>query len=173
MNKTELLGGIGFVPAHEISHAFDYVGSQFSGNTEPSPVYSDEDIDRFIAKSSKLADYYSSIEIEPGLNVNGNIVKGEAAADLSGMQAILALAEKSDDIDIENMIRCMSKTWAQVVPETYLFALLSDTHPLNYLRINVNAQMYESVYEALGKNKGDGMYLAPEERIVFWGSAAA
>ena len=33
--------------------------------------------------------------------------------------------------------------------------------------------MYESVYEALGKNKGDGMYLAPEERIVFWGSDAA
>jgi putative endopeptidase len=168
-----LFVGVGFTLAREISHGFDYLGSQLDGAGEPSPVFVDADAERFIEKCTKLADYYSSIEIEPGLNIDGDAVKSEAAADLSGMQAILVLAEESDDIDIEEMLRQMAKIWAQVAPETLLYALLADTHPLNYLRVNVSAQMYESVYETFGITEDDGMYLAPENRIVFWGDDAA
>ena len=60
--------------------------------------------------------------------------------------------------------------WAQVVLEAALPNLLLDTHPLNNLRVNVNAQMFDPIYKALGVSEGDAMYLAPEKRINIWGS---
>lgn len=52
-------------------------------------------------------------------------------------------------------------------------SLLIDTHPFGNLRVNVNAQMLDEVYEAFDIVEGDGMYLTPEERIVIWGPNAA
>jgi len=40
------------------------------------------------------------------------------------------------------------------------------------LRVNVNAQMLDPIYDVLGVAEGDGMYLAPEQRIVIWGPNA-
>ena len=59
-----------------------------------------------------------------------------------------------------------------MVPETSLAPLLVDAHPLNNLRVNVNMQMFDPIYDELGVEEGDGMYLAPEERINIWGPNA-
>lgn len=56
--------------------------------------------------------------------------------------------------------------------EASLPNLLLDTHPLNNLRVNVNAQMFDPIYDALGVAEGDAMYLAPNERINIWGPNA-
>ena len=58
------------------------------------------------------------------------------------------------------------------MPEVYLPALLLDTHTLDHHRVNVNAQMFEELYETLGVKEGDRMYLAPQERINIWGQNA-
>jgi len=44
-----------------------------------------------------------------------------------------------------------------------------DSHPLNYLRTNVNVQMFDEFYETYGVQEGDGMYLPEDQRIQFWG----
>ena len=43
---------------------------------------------------------------------------------------------------------------------------------LNNLRMNVCAQMYDMMYDTLGVAEGDGMYLAPDQRIFIWGAKA-
>lgn len=104
--------------------------------------------------------------------VDGQLVVGEAAADLAGMQACLELAAKTDGFDYGKYFEGISHMWAEVVTEKVLPELLVDTHPMSNLRINVNLQMYDAIYDVLGVSEGDGMYLAPEERIVIWGPNA-
>ena len=138
----------------------------------PNPVFADADVDAFVLKTTTVAQYFNDIEVAPGIMVNGEQVVTEAAADLCGVHAIIETASKMDSIDYDKLFLYYSRLWAQVVPETSLAQLLVDAHPLNNLRVNVNMQMFDPIYDELGVEEGDGMYLAPEERINIWGPNA-
>ena len=99
MTDADLLAGAGWTIGHEISHGFDYTGSQADAYGQPNPVFADADVDSFVLKSSTLASYYNTIEVMPGVMANGQLLVGEAAADLCGMQACLELASKTDGFD--------------------------------------------------------------------------
>lgn len=172
MSDQDLLAGIGFSIGHEISHGFDYQGAQLDAYGTPNPIFTDADVDAFVLKASTLASYYAGIEIGPGTNVNGQLVITEAAADLCGMHAILELASKIEGVDYEQFFNKNTNLWARVVPAAMMPSLTLDSHPLNNLRVNVNAQMFDPIYTALGVAEGDGMYLAPEERINIYGPNA-
>ena len=148
------------------------VSRRYAAYGTPNPVFADADVDAFVLKCSTLALYYSKIEVAPGTMVSGENVVTEAAADLNGMQAILELAKKDANVDYDKFFARTSDVWAQVVPEAALPNLLLDTHPLYNLRVNVNAQMFDPIYDALGVAEGDAMYLAPNERINIWGPNA-
>ena len=172
MSDLDLLAGIGFTIGHEISHGFDYLGAQVDAYGTPNLVLTDADVDSFVLKCTALARYYNGIEIAPGTMVNGQNIVSEAAADLCGMQAILALAKKDENTDYEAFFNKFSNMWAQVTPQATLSNLLLDVHALNNLRVNVNAQMFDPIYDKLGVAEGDAMYLAPNERINIWGANA-
>ena len=168
MSDIELIAKMGFTVGHEISHGFDYEGSQMDAYGQPNKVFSADALTSFLAKTKRLSDYYSTIEYEPGRFVDGQTVVGEAAADLSGLQACLHLAAKDPGADYEEFFKSMSRAWADCKPQLMFEALSGDTHPFNYLRVNVNAQMFGVIYDKLGVKEGDGMYLAPDNRIVIW-----
>ena len=172
MTDEELYAGVGFTIGHEISHGFDYQGAQLDAYGRPEPVFTEEDVKAFTAKTTAIADYYSSIELQPGLMANGQNLTAETSADLCGMQAIMEMAAKSEGFDYVKFYQSMSSMWAQVIPVPLFSANATDTHPLNNLRINVNAQMFDPLYSKLGVVEGDGMYLAPEKRIAIWGPTA-
>ena len=172
MSDTSILAGIGTTIGHEISHGFDYAGAQYDAYGTPNPMFTDADADAFVKKCSELAAYYSGIEALPGLMVDGENVKTEAAADLCGMQAALEIAGKSEGVDYDEFFTTYSLMWAQTVPGDNLPSLLLDTHPLNNVRTNVSTQMFDPIYEKLGVKEGDGMYLAPDKRINVWGPNA-
>lgn len=173
MNDEELLSGIGFVIGHEISHSLDFMGSQFDAYGRPAVLFTEDDQGDFLGKTSALADYYSNIEIYRGLNVDGQLVVGEAAADLSGLQAVLEIAKDTDGMDYDAFFDDFANLWAEVMPDEYVTMYAVDEHPLNHLRVNVNAQMLSPIYDELGVKEGDTMYLAPEDRIVIWGGKAS
>ncbi|MBR3316283.1 MAG: M13 family metallopeptidase [Atopobiaceae bacterium] len=172
MSDASILAGIGTTIGHEISHGFDYAGAQQDAYGVPNPVFTDADVDAFVKKSSDLAAYYGGIEVLPGLMVDGDTVKTEAAADLCGMQAALELAGKSEGVDYDEFFSTYSLMWAQTVSADTLPYLLLDAHPLNNVRANVSTQMFDPIYENLGVKEGDGMYLAPDKRINVWGPNA-
>lgn len=172
MDDAALLGGAGYTIGHEISHSFDYQGAQLDAYGQPNPVLADEDVDNFVSKSAALARYYSGIEMTPGMKVDGQRVVGEAAADLCGMQAILELAGKVKDFDYEEFYRSTALMWATVLSRELFPVYAIDVHALSNMRVNVNAQMFQEFYDAFGVKEGDGMYLAPEDRIAIWGPNA-
>jgi putative endopeptidase len=172
MANEDLLAGIGFAIAHEVSHGFDYLGAQLDAYGQPNHVYSDADVDKFLAKAAALAEYYSGIELQPDVMVDGQNVVAEAGADLSGMQVVMEIASKTDGFDYVKFYESMCKVWAQVLSQRTFPIHATDSHPLNNLRINVNSQMFDPLYDTLGVAEGDGMYLAPEKRLVMWGPKA-
>ena len=169
MTAEELLAGAGFAIGHEISHAFDYTGSQLNAYGEPVAVFTDADVQEFVAKRQGIADYYSTIEIAPDTVVNGTATSAEATADLCGLQVVLERAHNIDSFDYKKLFGCLAKSWASVYSPAYIDLLQIDSHPLNNLRVNVNAQMFEEFYSTYDATEGDAMYLAPENRLAIWG----
>ena len=172
MPDEKLLGGIGFTVAHEISHGFDYQGTQADAYGQPNLIFTQQDADKFVEKNKKLTDYYSGIELMPGVMADGQNLVAESCADLCGLHAVLEIASKSENFDYNEFFNNMSNVWAQVVPAQLFPIYAADTHPLHNLRVNVNAQMFDPIYDKLGVKEGDGMYLAPDKRIVVWGPKA-
>lgn len=172
MDETSLLAGIGFSIGHEVSHGFDYSGAQYDAYGVPNPVFADADVDAFKSKTTALASYYKTLEIVPGVMVNGDNVVTEAAADLCGMQVVLELAGKTEGADYDKFFSIFANVWASAVPESSMSQLLVDNHTLDNHRVNVNSQMFDPIYSKLGVKEGEAMYLAPDKRINVWGPNA-
>ena len=169
MSAEELLAGVGFAVGHEISHAFDYSGSQFNAYGEPIAVFANDDVQEFVAKRQRIADYYSTFEVATGVAVDGTAVSAEATADLCGMQVILERARNIEGFNYEKLFGSLASSWATVSSPAYMDLLLLDAHALNNVRVNASAQMFDEFYDAYHAAAGNAMYLAPESRLAMWG----
>ncbi len=78
-------GGIGGVIGHEITHGYDDQGRLYDGNGRMKEWWLPEDTRKFEVLSKKVADFYSTFEIIPGVKVNGKLTLGENIADLGGI----------------------------------------------------------------------------------------
>ena len=45
---------------------------------------------------------------------------------------------------------------------------LNDSHPLGYMRINATLAQFEEFVDFYGIKEGDGMYIAPKDRLEIW-----
>ncbi|MGE5185333.1 MAG: M13 family metallopeptidase [Acidobacteriota bacterium] len=80
------LGGIGMVIGHELTHGFDDQGAQFDADGNLKNWWTPEDKQKFDAKTTCVADQYSTFEALPKQFVNGKLTLGEDIADLGGVK---------------------------------------------------------------------------------------
>ena len=78
-------GGIGTVIGHELTHGFDDQGALFDAKGNLASWWTEEDKERFDARTERLAKQYDKYEAAPGLFVNGKLTLGENIADLGGL----------------------------------------------------------------------------------------
>lgn len=169
MSIEEIYAGVGSVIGHEISHGFDPNGSQFDKDGNYKNWWTDEDRAAFDNKTEKLIAYYNSVELWEGMSCNGSILQGEAIADLGGAACILRMAKKIEDFDYDKYFKSYAKVWASLkTPQTAAYHALYDTHPADYLRINVVVSQFDEFQQTYGITEGNGMYVKPEERIAVW-----
>ncbi len=165
-----LYGTAGWMTAHEISHAFDYYGAQFDAWGKGSSVLAEEDVNKYLALVDGLASYLDSFEMLPGVNLSGQRVKTEASADITGMQIALAAAKNIPGFRYEEFFVTASHYMFMSFPAAEnVRYILSDEHPLHYVRVNASAQMTQAFYDTYGASENSGMYLPEEKRIRFWG----
>lgn len=79
-------GGIGSVMGHELTHGFDDSGRKFDAQGLLREWWQPEVGERFDERASCVRDLYSSYEVEPGLNLDGQLTLGENIADLGGVK---------------------------------------------------------------------------------------
>ncbi|MDD3411338.1 MAG: M13 family metallopeptidase, partial [Eubacteriales bacterium] len=168
-SREQLLGSLGLIVAHEITHGFDTTGSQFDKDGNMANWWTDADRAAFTARTDKVRDYYASIEALPGQYLDGQLTLGETVADLGSMSCVLELAAQEPDFDYQAFFKSFATVWRMKEPlgaAEYLLSL--EVHAPGYLRTNVTSQQFEEFYTAFGVQEGDGMYLAPEARLSVW-----
>ena len=169
MSYKQKLGAIGTVIGHEISHAFDTNGSQFDKDGAISNWWTDEDYAAFQARAAKLAAWYDGFIPWDGANYSGQQVQTEAIADMGGMKCLLAIAAQQDNFDYDAFFRQYATVWRMQALPAYLVTLVAqDTHPMRYLRVNATLAQFDEFIDFYGIQPGDGMYVAPEDRVAVW-----
>lgn len=169
MAKEEVYGKIGAVIGHEISHAFDPSGATYDADGNHNSWWTEEDNKKFKEKADKMVAYYDAISAWDGASCSGEQYKGEACADMGGMAVLLHLAEDDPDFDYALFFKSYARVWASnITPEYAYYALNYDEHPLDYLRVNVTVAQFQEFYDAFDVKEGDGMYIAPEDRVKIW-----
>jgi len=82
-------GATGATIGHEMTHGFDDEGAKFDGHGNLHDWWARADLAKFQAATRCIAEQYSRYTVAGGLHVQGELVTGEAVADLGGL--ILAL----------------------------------------------------------------------------------
>jgi len=163
------LGGIGAVIAHEISHAFDNSGAKYDKNGTLTDWWVEADYAAFSELAGSISAALSEISFVGGQTVNGVLCTGETIADLGAMACILDIADDMDGADMALVMRSWSGIWAaRMSAEVAAYLLAMDTHAPNKVRTNFILSQLDAFYDTFGVNETDGMYIAPENRIVIW-----
>lgn len=170
MPVEELYASLGaFWIGHEISHAFDSNGAQYDLEGNLNNWWPEEDLAGFNERVEKMDKYLDGILIMDEYYVNGSNVDTEMIADMTGVQCALRMAEKEDSFDYAAFFEYYARMNASVSLYSGQLSLIqSDPHPLDYLRTNVPVQQFEEFYTTFGVTEPDGMYLAPEDRVLIW-----
>ena len=161
------LGGIGFVIAHEVSHAFDSSGALYDEYGNYNVWWTDEELAEYKKMSQSIVDYYSNYEMM-GVKVNGDLTLMENIADLGAMTCITSII--GDDAKaLDEAFGQMTYNWASEDTASFMMYLLNtDTHSPNKVRVNAVLSSCDAFYEIYDIKETDGMYVAPEDRVGIW-----
>ncbi len=166
--RSQNLGGIGAVIAHEISHAFDNNGAKFDENGNLNNWWTKEDNKAFVARTKAMIKEFDGIELPWG-KVNGKFIVSENIADNGGMGATLEVMRNTEGANYEEYFTNWAKVWCMKGKEEYLKLLLSvDVHAPAMLRANMQPRNFQEWYDTFNVKKSDKMYLAPSKRVQIW-----
>ncbi len=173
-------GGIGAVIGHEISHGFDDSGARFDAEGNLNNWWTDKDLEQFEGLGNELAEQYSAIEVMDSVYINGKFTLGENIGDLGGVNAAydglqIHLKEKGNPGEIDGFTpeQRFFLSWATVWrtkmrDEALRNRIKTDSHSPGMYRAYVPLQNIDAWYDAFAIEKGDAMYLDPEERVRIW-----
>ena len=162
------LGGIGFIIAHEITHAFDANGALFDENGNMHDWWSDDDRIEFSKLCEKVSTLYDGSEAVPGIQNDGILTLNENIADLGAMACITQLANEKN-LDHKTMYKSFAAVWAGTATrEFYEYLSRNDVHSNGKLRVNRTLMNFPEFYEAFDIETSDGMYLQPKDRVIIW-----
>jgi endothelin-converting enzyme/putative endopeptidase len=172
-------GGIGAVIGHEIGHGFDDKGRKYDGDGNLNDWWTEEDNTRFEKRKDRLAAQYSGYEVIDGLTINGEFTSGENIGDLGGVSISYKAYKLSLDGEEPPVIDGLTGdqrfflgyalVWrAKARDEEAKRLLTIDPHSPPKFRVNGVVVNVPEFYEAFGVSEGDGMWLAPEERVKIW-----
>lgn len=170
-NKYENLGGIGFIIAHEISHAFDNNGSKFDENGLLNNWYTESSTKKYEEVQKKVIEYYNKYEIIHNISNNGKRTIGENIADLAAMECITNILTNNNASkeDYQKTYESFAKIWANNYSKsTKVMQSLIDTHSTNEIRVNSVLSSTNKFYEIYKIDSNDSMYIKPEERVNIW-----
>ena len=165
----ENLGGIGYVIAHEITHAFDNNGAKYDENGNAADWWTAEDYAAFQQLCGQVVALYDGVEAAPGIVCNGALTLSENIADLGAVACITEIAGQQEDPDYAALYTAVAETWYASYPrQTRMYLAQNDVHAPDKLRANVVLQNFDAFYDAFGITEDDAMWLAPDQRVSIW-----
>ena len=139
------LAEIGFTIAHEMSHALDNIGSNYTKNGIYKNWWTETDKKKYHKIQEDLVKQYETFAKRDGLQLNGWLTIGEDLADLSGFQICEELLLKINKdtlpikkIDLETFYVYYAIQHKQLIKNKAIdIQLRTNPHPMNKYRTNV------------------------------------
>jgi len=70
---------------------------------------------------------------------------------------------------MQRMFEAYARSWCmKLVDESPINQIANDVHSPSWIRVNAMLSTLEAFYETYDVQEGDGMYIAPENRISRW-----
>lgn len=177
-------GAIGAVIAHEMTHGFDDSGRHFGKTGNLEDWWTKQDSDNFIKLTKKVVEQYKKYEVLPNVFLNGELVLGEAIADLGGLSIAYDaynLKLKKEKININEKPLGSEFTRKQMFfigfaqiwkgkrrEDSERTLVKTDPHPPGKFRVIGTLSNMKSFYEAFEVNKDNKMFLKDEEQCNIW-----
>ncbi len=172
-------GGIGTVIGHEMTHGFDDQGAKFDAEGNLRNWWSDADLKNFQARAECIAKQYGAWPVEENLTLQGNLVTGEAIADLGG--ATLALRAYMKSLQLkeraivdgftpeQRFFLGFAQVWGQnMATEEARRRALTDPHAPGPARVNLTVQNMPEFADAWNCPASAKMVRAEGERCGIW-----
>ena len=172
-------GGIGMVIGHELTHAFDDQGAQFDKDGNVKSWWTDEDYEKFKAKTQLIIDRYNEFTVLDGVHLNGALTVGENAADNGGIAIAydaFKLTEQGKSAKKINgltpdqrFFMSIARIWRVKTRDEYLRNYVkNDPHSPPMWRVNGPLMNQTPFYEAFDVQPNDENYKPEAERIKIW-----
>jgi putative endopeptidase len=172
-------GGIGMVIGHELTHAFDDQGAQYDKDGNVKNWWTDEDFEKFRAKTQQVIDRYSSFTVLDSVHIKGAMTVGENTADNGGIAIAydaFKLTEQGQDttkIDgftpDQRFFLSIARIWRVKTRDEFLRTYVNtNSHSPAMWRVNGPLMNFTPFYEAFNVQPGDKNYKPEEERIRIW-----
>ncbi|MBO7103628.1 MAG: M13 family metallopeptidase, partial [Bacteroidaceae bacterium] len=174
-------GAIGVVIGHEMTHGFDDQGRQFDKDGNFRDWWASGDGDKFKERAQVMSDFFSKIEVLPGLKGNGELTLGENLADHGGLQvaftafqnaqkkAAKPLGEVNGFTPEQRFFLAYAGVWAQNITEEAIRDLTArDPHSLGEWRVNGALPHIDAWYDAFGITEKDPLFVPKEKRVTIW-----
>ena len=163
-------GAIGAVISHEITHGYDDQGRRYDENGNLREWWGPDDEKNFMERAKRVVNLYNSLEVFPGLHVNGELTLGENIADFGGVTIAYDALQRhlSKNPQLRRTIDGFTPeqrffiSWAQLWRQNILdpearMRITVDPHSPNKFRANVpayNHPEFENAFPGNGKNAG-------------------
>jgi putative endopeptidase len=171
-------GAIGAVIGHEISHSFDDQGALFDAAGRLQNWWTPDDFAHFTAAAQELVKQYDGYKPFPDLAVNGTLTLGENIADVAGLAVAydayrLSLGGKEAPAvqgltGDQQFFVSFAQAWRGKYREPALRQrILTDGHSPGEYRADTVRNL-DAWYAAFGVRPGEGLFLAPADRVRIW-----
>jgi putative endopeptidase len=163
------LAHIGYTIGHEISHAFDDIGSKYGWDGNLNDWWTDADKKKYKSIQNDVIKQYEEFAARDGIKFDASIGIGEDLADISGLaicdEYLRDFQEKNSDLipiryfSYEAFYTYFAFQNRQVVTKKALAAQLkTNPHPLDKYRTNIplsRSKIFRALYNV---KPGDGMW---------------
>jgi putative endopeptidase len=160
-------GGIGAVIGHEMTHGFDDTGSRFDAEGNLKNWWADEDLKNFKERAKCVSDQFSGYTVQGDVHLKGDLVVGEAIADLGGLTLAYIAYQKSlegkprRELDGFSPEQRFFLGWARVWagsyrPEFERLMVNTNPHPVGRFRVNgtvANMPEFQKAFGCAGDSK--------------------
>ncbi|MBQ7265169.1 MAG: M13 family metallopeptidase [Firmicutes bacterium] len=171
-SKSQNYGGVGFVLAHELSHAVDFQNILTNGSGNNFSV-SDETRALLEEKYESISNAYEGEFIENNIFAQGNTTVNENFADILAMELIIDIMSqhesKGENVSYSEMFENFARMFYQAGSREFVSAMArSDTHSYGRVRVNACLSNFDKFYEVYGLSEKDAMYRKKEKRVNIW-----
>lgn len=171
---------IGAVIGHEMSHGFDDQGRLYDKEGNLTDWWTDEDSEKFNARTKVLVDQFNNIVIIDDLYADGELSLGENIADLGGLNiaytAFQNAQKENPQAEIidgfspdQRFFLSWARVWAQNIREKEMIRRTKeDVHSLGINRVHGPVANMPEFHAAFEIKDGDALYIPEEKRASIW-----